>query len=67
MMRRFYLFVQLLSFILVVGNAAAAYSAETAGMPSYGKGPVELIVFSDYFVPTASRLIWNWNLPSVNY
>lgn len=56
MMRRFFLYVQFFLFLLVVGSASTAYSAETAGMPSYGKGPVELIVFTDYFCPPCAMI-----------
>lgn len=33
------------------GSATPAYAAENAGIPSYGKGAWELIIFTDYFCP----------------
>ena len=51
MMRRFYLLVQLFLFLFVIGTATAGYSAEAAGVPSYGKGPVELIIFFGLLLP----------------
>lgn len=47
----FCLFVRLFLILVVFGNAAITYSAETATMPTYGRGPKELIVFTDYFCP----------------
>jgi protein-disulfide isomerase/uncharacterized membrane protein len=45
----------ILGYLFVVltfsGSATPAYGAEKPSAPSYGKGPYELIIFTDYFCP----------------
>ncbi len=45
----------ILGYLFVVltfsGSATPAYGAERPSAPSYGNGPYELIIFSDYFCP----------------
>jgi hypothetical protein len=37
--------------VALAGWSSPAWGADTSAVPSYGKGPKELIVFSDYFCP----------------
>jgi hypothetical protein len=49
------LFMMILGYLFVSfsfsGSATPAYAAENMGIPSYGKGSWELIIFTDYFCP----------------
>lgn len=49
------LFMMIVGYLFVSfsfsGSATPAYAAENTGIPSYGKGSWELIIFTDYFCP----------------
>jgi thiol-disulfide isomerase/thioredoxin/uncharacterized membrane protein len=54
------LLVVFLGYLLVMltfsGSTTPAYAAEKSLLPSYGSGPYELIVFTDYFCPPCQAL-----------
>lgn len=52
----FYRFILWLPLLVAFGSVAVTHGAETAAVPSYGKGPVELIVFTDYFCPPCAMI-----------
>jgi uncharacterized membrane protein/thiol-disulfide isomerase/thioredoxin len=54
------LLIVLLAYCFIVltfsGSPTPAYGAEQSPVPSYGSGPYELIVFTDYFCPPCQAL-----------
>jgi thiol:disulfide interchange protein DsbA len=56
LLRTFSVYIVFICLLVFIGSIAPAAGAETEAVPSFGQGPREVLIFSDYFCPPCRAL-----------